>query len=59
MLSREIVQVLFDNYDHLAKVRRRAQEDEQVQLAGFWEAARNGSLGHLEDEGSDSRPLKR
>jgi HD-GYP domain-containing protein (c-di-GMP phosphodiesterase class II) len=48
-LSREIVHLLFDNFDSLDKVRRQAQHEEQVQLADFWEAARNGSLSHLED----------
>lgn len=51
-LSREIVQLLFDNFDALDKVRRQAQHEEQIQLADFWEAARNGSLTHLEDAGA-------
>jgi HD-GYP domain-containing protein (c-di-GMP phosphodiesterase class II) len=48
-LSREIVQLLFDHFDVLDEVRRRAQHEEQMQLADFWETARNGSLTRLED----------
>jgi HD-GYP domain-containing protein (c-di-GMP phosphodiesterase class II) len=43
-LSREIVRLLFDHFGALDRVRRRAQAEEQTQLADFWDAAPNGSL---------------
>ena len=54
-LSREIVDLLFDHYDGIDDIRRRAQHDEQIALANFWEAARNGRLTDLEDAAEDRK----
>ena len=48
-LSGEIVDLLFNHYDGIDRIRRQAQDEEQNNLAGFWEAAHNGSLKDLED----------
>ncbi|MEK7244630.1 MAG: HD domain-containing phosphohydrolase, partial [Pseudomonadota bacterium] len=52
-ISREIVELLFDHYDVIDQARRKAQDEEQVKLADFWEAARGGYLSHLEDAAED------
>jgi HD-GYP domain-containing protein (c-di-GMP phosphodiesterase class II) len=58
-LSREIVDLLFNNYDVIDKARKHAQHEEQVKLADFWEAARNGYLSELEDDVEDRAALAR
>ena len=58
-LSREIVQLLFDHYDVIDRIRRLAQHEEQTNLANFWDDARNGNLRDLEDAAPDRAGIAR